>query len=43
VEPRVDMDPEMLRQMQEQYERARREIERLGELLRQMQRRGGGG
>jgi uncharacterized protein len=43
VEPRVDMDPEMLRQMQEQYERARREIERLGELLRQMQRRGGEG
>ena len=42
MEPRVDMDPEMLRQMQEQYERARREIERLGELLRQMQRRGGG-
>jgi hypothetical protein len=37
------MDPEVLRQMQEQYERARREIERLGELLRQIQRRGGEG
>ncbi len=38
LEPGVGLDPEMLRQMQEQYERARREIERLGELLRRMQR-----
>jgi uncharacterized protein len=36
-------DDETLRQMQEQYERARREIERLGELLRQMQQRRGAG
>ncbi|MDP2956196.1 MAG: UPF0182 family protein [Longimicrobiales bacterium] len=42
LQPGVEMDPEVFRQMQEQYERALREIERLGELLRQMQRRGGG-
>jgi uncharacterized protein len=35
-------DTELLREMQEQYERARREIERLGELIRRWQARGGG-
>jgi uncharacterized protein len=42
--PGTQIDAETLRQMQEQYERARREVERLGELLRQLQRaRAGGG
>lgn len=40
----ADVDAaEQLRRMQEQYERALAEIERLGELLRQWQRRQGGG
>jgi uncharacterized protein len=40
--PGVGADAEMLRQMQEQYERTRREVERLGDLIRQWQQRRGG-
>jgi uncharacterized protein len=40
--PGVTPDADVMRQMNEQFERARREIERLGEMLRQMQRTGGG-
>jgi uncharacterized protein len=37
--PGAAPDAEMLRQMQEQYDRTRREVERLGELIRQWQQR----
>jgi uncharacterized protein len=35
----AEAEAEMLRRMQEQYERTRQEVERLGELIRQWQRR----
>jgi uncharacterized protein len=41
--PGVEADAEMMRQMQEQYDRTRREVERLGELIRQWQQRQRGG